>query len=179
MKNWKLSGILTSSRHARTTASSVTLREGFQSNRGSTKPRVTRGFLQRMPCYATDFQTGMSGAESSRVASKRRRGPAKRPMGEPDSSVQVQRDERTIRYLDVERVPTTRTRRLRDHTLLCFELGTFESDRIDRFISLELLHHRNISWDLIDQLGQRERLERLLGHKWARVLACDWPSTRN
>ncbi|KAD3067269.1 hypothetical protein E3N88_35149 [Mikania micrantha] len=74
----------------------------------------------------------MSGAESSRAASKRRRGPVPRPRGELDSPVQVQRNERTIRYSDVERVPTTKTRRICEHTLLSFELGTFESDQIDR-----------------------------------------------
>ncbi|KAL8223230.1 hypothetical protein R6Q57_020629 [Mikania cordata] len=117
----------------------------------------------------------MLGAESSRAAGKRRRGPIPRPRGEPSSPVQFQGDERTIRYLEHERVPIIKTRRLRDHTLLMFEMGTFESDRLDMFISLELLHHWNISWDLIDQLGQRDRLERLLGPKWVRVLACDWP----
>ncbi|KAL8224280.1 hypothetical protein R6Q57_019755 [Mikania cordata] len=68
-----------------------------------------------------------------------------------------------------------KTRGLKDHTLLMFAMGTFESDRFDRFVSLELLHHGNISWELVDQLGQRDRLERLLGPKWVRVLACDWP----
>ncbi|KAL8217790.1 hypothetical protein R6Q57_021163 [Mikania cordata] len=117
----------------------------------------------------------MSGAESSRAAGKRRRGPVPRPRGEPDSPAQFQRDERTIWYLEAERVPVIRTRRLLDHTLLMFEMGTYERDRLDMFITLELLHHRNISWDLIDQLGQRDRLERMLGPKWVRVLACDWP----
>ncbi|KAD3640814.1 hypothetical protein E3N88_30037 [Mikania micrantha] len=117
----------------------------------------------------------MSGASSSGAGGKRRRGPVPRPRGEPSSPVQPQRDERTIRYLEAERIPAIKTRRLKDHTLLMFEMGTFESDMLDRFVSLELLHHRNINWELVDQLGQRDRLERLLGPKWRRVLACDWP----
>ncbi|KAL8232662.1 hypothetical protein R6Q57_002440 [Mikania cordata] len=75
----------------------------------------------------------MLGAESSRAAGKRRRGPVPRPRGEPCSPAQFQRDERTIRYLEAERVPIIRTRRLRDHTQLMFEMGTFESDRLDRY----------------------------------------------
>ncbi|KAD5961049.1 hypothetical protein E3N88_12522 [Mikania micrantha] len=117
----------------------------------------------------------MSGAESSRAAGKRKRGPVPRPRGEPGSPVQFQREERTISYSDVERVPSIRPRRIREHTLLSFDLGTFESQRLDRFISLELLHHRNIDWELLDQLGQRDRIERLLGPRWTTVLACDWP----
>ncbi|KAL8232107.1 hypothetical protein R6Q57_001885 [Mikania cordata] len=40
----------------------------------------------------------MSGAESSRAAGKRRRGPIPRPRGELGSPAKFQRDERTIRY---------------------------------------------------------------------------------
>ncbi|KAL8201822.1 hypothetical protein R6Q57_010969 [Mikania cordata] len=64
----------------------------------------------------------MSGAESSRAAGKRRRGPVPRPRGEPGSPAQFQRDERTIMYQEAERVPIIRTRRFRDHTLLMFEM---------------------------------------------------------
>ncbi|KAL8251420.1 hypothetical protein R6Q59_035113 [Mikania micrantha] len=97
---------------------------------------------------------GMSGAESSRAAGKRRRGPVPRPRGEPGSPVQFQREERTIAYSDVERVPSIRPRRIREHTLLSFELRTVESQRLDRSYFLFMACDANCSlWRLLERLA--------------------------
>jgi len=120
----------------------------------------------------------MSGGESSAAGAKRRRGHVPRPRDTPDSPIAAQRHERQIKYLENERVPVSRVRRLREHTLLRFELGSFEAERLDRFVSVNLLHHRSFDWTLLGVLGQRERVEQMLGPRWINVLSCDWPQYR-
>ncbi|KAJ0454388.1 hypothetical protein HanIR_Chr15g0739491 [Helianthus annuus] len=66
-------------------------------------------------------------------------------------------------------------RELRTHTLLQFMLGTDEYERCEKFLEMELFQHRTVNWGMIDAMGQRERLEGLLGQRWLEAIRCAEP----
>ncbi|KAI3819925.1 hypothetical protein L1987_13778 [Smallanthus sonchifolius] len=126
----------------------------------------------------TQSSFGRGPSSSVGQAAKRRRGPILQPRGEPDEPRPTRRPARVIRYAAPEDRPTADTqlipldaRILSRHTLLRFELATEESVRSEKFVEMEPLQHRSISWELIEQLGQRARIKELLGARWMAVLA--------
>ncbi|KAF5786820.1 hypothetical protein HanRHA438_Chr10g0457971 [Helianthus annuus] len=107
----------------------------------------------------------MSGEGSSHAASKKRKrireqirynGPENRPM--PETPI-VPLDQRV----------------LWDYTLLDFEIGTIESLRMDKFCKMQLYKHRTFNREMLEAMGQRQRMEEFLGPKWLDVLRCADP----
>jgi hypothetical protein len=60
---------------------------------------------------------------------------------------------------------------LAEHTLLQFEAGTPEAEVCARILDMELLQSRTFDWEVMDQLGERARLEGLLSERWRAALA--------
>ncbi|KAI7744702.1 hypothetical protein M8C21_010517, partial [Ambrosia artemisiifolia] len=103
------------------------------------------------------------------------------PRGRP----RIPRPPRQIRYAmpedppaeDAEPIPLE-DRVLAQHTLLMFEEGTWESDRLQRFLDMPLLRHRTFHWDILRDLGEADRLTEMLGVRWRRALTPEAPQYR-
>ncbi|MFS7937439.1 hypothetical protein Hanom_Chr05g00427511 [Helianthus anomalus] len=118
----------------------------------------------------------MSGEGSASGAVGRKRGPQTCPRGEtlplpPDFG------KRQIEYRSAG-VPHGQSTRLKDSPLLQFALNSNEQARLAELITVDLLPYRRIDWDMVDRLGQRERIEQLLGEKFRLVLDCDAPQCK-
>ncbi|KAJ0851740.1 hypothetical protein HanRHA438_Chr14g0630381 [Helianthus annuus] len=107
----------------------------------------------------------MSGERSSQAAGKKRKrirdpvrynGPEERPL------------------LETPVLPLEQ-RVLQEHTLLDFALGSMESKRLDRFCTLRLYKHHTINWEMLEAIGQRQRMEEFSGPRWVNALRCVEP----
>ncbi|KAI3816629.1 hypothetical protein L1987_16332 [Smallanthus sonchifolius] len=115
----------------------------------------------------------MSGEGSSSRSGRKRRGPTPHPRGDAaEQDYNPNLGQRRIKYHTRERIPNCRVTRLREHPLLQFELGTQESRKLDTLIDTNLLQFRTIDWTLLDHIGQRDRIEALLGDKFRAALCC-------
>ncbi|KAJ0770345.1 hypothetical protein HanPI659440_Chr07g0256321 [Helianthus annuus] len=126
-------------------------------------------------CCSIELFYRMLGKRSlSGVAGKRRRGPPQRPRGDPTTQQYTLDFRKTkIRYQTPEVIPRGRSTRIRDSPLLQFELDASEYQRLGELIQVNLLSFRRIDWELLDRIGQRDRIEFLLGDKFRVVLDCD------
>ncbi|KAI3787378.1 hypothetical protein L1987_41810 [Smallanthus sonchifolius] len=125
---------------------------------------------------ANEMLYDMSGEGSSSRSGRKRRGPTPRPRGDAaEQDYNPNLGQRMIKYHTRERIPNCRVTRLREHRLLQFELGTQESRKLDTLIDTNLLQFRTIDWTLLDNIGQRDRIEALLGDKFRAALCCMAP----
>ncbi|KAI3821111.1 hypothetical protein L1987_08668 [Smallanthus sonchifolius] len=116
------------------------------------------------------------GEGSSSRSGRKRKGPTPRPRGDAaEQDYNPNLGQRMIKYHTRERIPNCRVTRLREHPLLQFELGTQESRKLDTLIDTNLLQFRTIDWTLLDNIGQRDRIEALLGDKFRAALCCMAP----
>ncbi|KAI3742499.1 hypothetical protein L1987_60183 [Smallanthus sonchifolius] len=113
----------------------------------------------------------MSG-EGSSSRSGRKRGPAAQPRGTIEQPPQPIVYHRQVSYSGPG-VAHGQSTRIRDSLLLQFELDSGEMQKLTTLITVDLLPYRRIDWSLLDRLGARARVEKLLGEKFRRVLDCD------
>ncbi|KAM0067884.1 hypothetical protein Hdeb2414_s0002g00066531 [Helianthus debilis subsp. tardiflorus] len=115
----------------------------------------------------------MSGEESSATAGGRKRGPRARPRGTGEQPPPSDFRKRKIKYHTAEVIPHGRSTRLKDSPLLQFDIDTSEYAKLDELITVNLLPFKRIDWELLDRLGQRERIEQYLGSEFRLALDCD------
>ncbi|KAJ0800718.1 hypothetical protein HanPI659440_Chr03g0106811 [Helianthus annuus] len=111
----------------------------------------------------------MSGEGSSSGTSRKRRA-STRSRGTAEA--QQQPAEVVVRYIQYSGpgIPHGQSTILHDSPLLKFVIGSSEYAKLRVLIGVPLLQYRKIDWDLVGQLGQRERIEQLLGEKFRLVL---------
>ncbi|KAJ0838335.1 hypothetical protein HanRHA438_Chr16g0787921 [Helianthus annuus] len=118
--------------------------------------------------YRMSGEASSSGTRRKRRATSSSRGTAEAQQQPADVVV------REIRYRGPG-VPHGRSTVVRDSPLLQFAEGSSEWAKLQVLIGVQLLQYRRIDWELVGQLGQRERLEQLLGDKFRLGLDCDVP----
>src|ERR1044071_100338 len=117
----------------------------------------------------------MAGESSSRAGQKRKKAPASTPRQVPaqqENAREKHQKRREILYSAPETLTICTREDLRRHTLLQFQEGTREAEKCDVLVDTELLVPRTIDWDWLHTVGQRERIEGLLGPRFKRVLTC-------
>ncbi|KAJ0615762.1 hypothetical protein HanOQP8_Chr02g0072431 [Helianthus annuus] len=115
----------------------------------------------------------MSGEGSSAAAGRRKRGPQTRTRGTVELQPLPDFGKRKIKYHTTEIIPHGRSTRLKDSPLLQFDVDTSEYAKLDELIKVNLLPFKRIDLELLDRLGQKERIEQYLGSKFRLALDCD------
>ncbi|KAM0014080.1 hypothetical protein Hdeb2414_s0038g00734181 [Helianthus debilis subsp. tardiflorus] len=109
-----------------------------------------------------------SGVSRKRRASTRSRGTAEAQQQPIDVVV------REIRYRRPG-IPHRQSTIVQDSPLLQFAVVSSKYTKLRGLIDVRLLKYHRIDWELVGRLGQRERIEQLLGDKFRLVLDCDAP----
>ncbi|KAJ0780017.1 hypothetical protein HanPI659440_Chr06g0232921 [Helianthus annuus] len=115
----------------------------------------------------------MSGEGSSAAVGGRKRGPQTRPRGTGEQQPLADFGKRKIKYHTAEIIPHGRSTCLKDSPLLQSDVDTGEYARLEELIKVNLLPFKRIDWELLDKLGQRERIEQYMGSKFRSALDCD------
>ncbi|KAJ0702608.1 hypothetical protein HanPI659440_Chr14g0541621 [Helianthus annuus] len=111
----------------------------------------------------------MSG-EGSSSGTKRKRRASTRGQEQPAADTPL----RVVTYRG-DGIPHGQSTLLWDSPLLQFDYDTDEYYRLNIIKTVKLLEFRRIDWELVERLGQVERLEQLLGPKFRMVLDWDAP----
>ncbi|KAM0067583.1 hypothetical protein Hdeb2414_s0002g00062981 [Helianthus debilis subsp. tardiflorus] len=107
----------------------------------------------------------MSGAGASSGVKRKRRNTRAQAAAQEQPDAPVLRE---IKYRDVG-VPHGQSDRLVESLLLRFTVGSYEYMKFEAIKKVKLLEFKRIDWDLVNRLGQVERIQELLGEKfrWA------------